>query len=154
VIVKPTSAQLLAAVRNDLRDVIGPALSDPDHVIRLGMIDSILASVALRSDHEVAWVREEVAATEAVADRLVAAGHDDGGRIAEALAHLRANRSPSDHLADLHAEYNLAGEVLSRTLEAALVVGGTVQAEAEAVLAARVAREAEIRGEFSLAGRE
>jgi len=153
-IVRPGSAQLLKSVRSELAESIRPLISDAEAQARLAMIDSILASVAQRCEHEVAWIREEIAAIERSARAVIGAGADLGGRVASALDALTANRSPSDHLADLHAEYNLAGEVLSRSLEAAMPVGGVLRETVERTLAERLRREAEIRGEFSLAGRQ
>lgn len=153
-ITKPSCSQLLESVRSELRTTILPAVSNPEVHARLGMIDSILASVAVRCEHEVAWLREEIREIERGAEAVIAAGVDRGARVATALNVLRENRSDSDHLADLHAEYNFAGEVLSCSLEASMPVGGELRKIVEGILAARLAREVEIRGEFSLAGRQ
>jgi uncharacterized protein len=101
-----------------------------------------------------AWIREEIAQIEKGAQAVITAQADGEGQVATALRALQAKHSPSDHLPDLHDEYNLAGEVLSCALEAALPVGGALRKTVEAILAARLAREVEIRGEFALAGRE
>jgi len=153
-IVRPTSKQLLEAVRKELRNTVTPAVSNPEVQAKLSMIDSILGSVAARSDHEVAWIREEIAEIERGAQAVITAQADRGGLVKAALKALESGRSQSDRLSDLHAEYILAGEVLSCALEAALQVGGVLCKTVENILAARLAREAEIRGEFALAGRE
>jgi len=153
-IVRPTSKQLLEAVRKELRNTVTPAVSNPEVQAKLGMIDSILGSVAARSDHEVAWIREEIAEIERGAQAVIAAQADRNGQVLASFQALESGRSRSDHLPDLHDEYNLAGEVLSCALEAALPVGGALRKKMEDILAARLAREAEIRGEFALAGRE
>jgi hypothetical protein len=158
-IARPSSRQLLETVRAELCGNIRSSVTDPDALARLDMIDSILGSVITRADDEVAWLREEIAAIERAASAVLAADADHGGRVAEALAALRANRagrlhpSDRDRLPALHAEYNLAGEVLSRALEAGTRAGGELRTRVEAVLADRLHREAHIRGEFSLAGR-
>lgn len=152
-IIRPTSARLLSSVRDELTTTIAPLIIDDEALARLHMIDSILASVAIRAEHEGAWIREEIAAIEAVADAVIAAGADPADHIADALLALRSGRSDSDHLDPLRDEYDLAGEVLSVVLETVVPLGGDLRTQAEDVLAARVAREVEIRGDFSLAGR-
>ncbi|MDT7599808.1 MAG: hypothetical protein QOK26_1885 [Pseudonocardiales bacterium] len=152
-IARPSSRQLLETVRTELRTTIKHAVTDADALARLDMIDSILGSVIMRSDDEVAWLREEIAAIERAGDAVLADGADETGQVAAALAVLRANRATSYRLPDLHAEYNLAGEVLSRAVEAGSRAGGRLRRTVEEVLEARLRREVLIRGEFSLAGR-
>jgi hypothetical protein len=152
-IARPSSRQLLETVRTELRTTIKHAVTDADALARLDMIDSILGSVIMRSDDEVAWLREEIAAIERAGDAVLADGADGTGQVAAALAVLRANRATSYRLPDLHAEYNLAGEVLSRAVEAGSRAGGQLRRTVEEVLEERLRREVLIRGEFSLAGR-
>jgi hypothetical protein len=152
-IARPSSRQLLETVRTELRTTIKHAVADADALARLDMIDSILGSVIVRSDDEVAWLREEIAAIERAGDAVLADGADGTGQVAAALAVLRANRATSYRLPDLHAEYNLAGEVLSRAVEAGSRAGGRLRRTVEEVLEERLRREVLIRGEFSLAGR-
>ena len=59
-IARPSSRQLLETVRTELRTTIKHAVTDADALARLDMIDSILGSVIMRSDDEVAWLREEI----------------------------------------------------------------------------------------------
>lgn len=151
-IARPSSRQLLETVRAELRSTVRDALTDTDVRARLDMLDSILGSVIARADDEAAWLREEIAAIERVAELVLAQRADDGA-VAEALATLRANRAPSLRLPDLHGEYALAGETFSRCLEAAMRTGGALRTEVEQVLQDRLRREVRIRGEFSLAGR-
>jgi hypothetical protein len=150
---KPPCSRLLAVVRAELASTVAPTVSDPSIAAVLGMIDSILQNVGTRCDHEVAWMREEIAEIEAVAGEVVAADADDGALVGAALADLRAHRSPSDHTADVQAEYDLAGEVLSRALDATLPVRGALRERVRSVLEHRLSREVEIRGEFTLVGR-
>jgi hypothetical protein len=152
-IARPSSRQLLETVRTELLTTIKHAVTDADALARLDMIDSILGSVIMRSDDEVAWLREEIAAIERAGDAVLADGADGTGQVAAALAVLRANRATSYRLPDLHAEYNLAGEVLSRAVEAGSRAGGRLRRTVEEVLEERLRREVLIRGEFSLAGR-
>jgi hypothetical protein len=152
-ITQPSCSRYLDVIRDELRTSVAPAVSDPAALATLGMIDSILANVITRCDHEVAWMREEIARIEQAAEAVLEAGADRTGTVAAGLEELRANRSPSDHTADVRAEYDLAGEVLSRSLEAGLAAGPPLAALVRGVLEERLAREIEIRGEFSLVGR-
>ena len=98
-------------------------------------------------------MRDEIAEIEDVAREVVEAGADAGSRVTDALSQLRAHRSPSDHTAEVQAEYDLAGEVLSRALEATLPVEGALRERVRSVLEHRLRREVEIRGDFTLVGR-
>jgi hypothetical protein len=154
VIVRPTASQLLGIVRAELSTRIASALDDQVLQASLTMVDSMLASVAVRCDHEVAWILDEIAEAEAIGCDVVAAGVPGAAAVAEALQVLREHRTSSFHVPDLLGDYDRAGEVLSRSLEAAMPVGGLVCERAEAALATRIEHATVIRGEFSLAGRE
>lgn len=152
-ITQPSCSRYLEVVRQELRATVGPAVTDPAAQAALGMIDSILAGVMTRCDHEVAWMREEIADIEACAATVIAAAADTDGRVADSLTRLRTHRSPTDHTEDVRAEYDLAGEVLSRALEAGLSAGGETTSVVRDALRRRLAREMQIRGDFSLVGR-
>lgn len=152
-IARPSCPQLIEAVRTALRDQIAPALDDKGIQSMLGMVDTLLENAARRCEHEIAWMREEIADIEKVAGRLLAAGIDKDSRIANALAELRSRRTPSDHTPDVADDYNRAGELLSLCLETELDDNSELHCAVEDVLYARVAREAEIRGAFALVGR-
>ncbi|MDT7592415.1 MAG: hypothetical protein QOH45_1946, partial [Pseudonocardiales bacterium] len=83
-IARPSSRQLLETVRTELRTTIKHAVTDADALARLDMIDSILGSVIMRSDDEVAWLREEIAAMERAGDAVLADGADETGQVAAA----------------------------------------------------------------------
>lgn len=151
---QPSSARLIDAVRQALRENIAPVVSDPTALNLLGMIDSLLDNAARRCGHEIAWMREEIAAIEAVADRVCAGAAGADGRVAAALAELRAHRAASEHIDAVAPEYNCAGEVLSRCLESEFGDDDALRSAIAAVLDARLAREAALRGNFALVGRE
>jgi hypothetical protein len=150
---RPSCSRLLEVVRSELQSTVAPAVTDPGVTAVLGMIDSVLQNVGARCDHEVAWMRGEIAEIEDVAREVIDAGVDTGSRISNALSRLRAHRSPSDHTADVQAEYDLAGELLSRALEVALSGGGALRDRVRFVLEHRLRREVEIRGDFTVIGR-
>lgn len=149
----PSSSQLLEAIKRELRENVRSVVTDPAATDSLDMIESLLGSVAVRCAHEIAWMREEIAEAETVAEAILKAGADQGGKIGTALASLRANRSTSDHTSDVQREYNLGSELLSCCLEATLLTGGDLRSRAAAALENRLAHELSIRGELSLSGR-
>ena len=53
-IAKPTSAQLLQTIKTELNEKIAPALTDPTHVVAIGMIGAIIDQLSMRSESEIA----------------------------------------------------------------------------------------------------
>lgn len=152
-IARPTASQLVEAIRRELNDVVAPTVSDPVAADSLAMVDSLLSSLAVRCNHELAWMREEIRASTAAARVVLDAGLDSAGSIALALNETERANTASDHLDDVVAAYDLAGELLSRCIEVALPTGGSVRDTVLAALETRLAHEVDIRGDFSLAGR-
>jgi len=152
-ITRPTAAQLVEAIRRELQEVVSPTLSDPTAADSLEMVDALLSSLAIRCQHERAWMREEIAATTAAARAVLDAGLDTSGYITAALAQFEAASTTSEHLDDVVRAYDLSGELLSRCIEVALSAGSGVRDTVLTVLETRLAHEIEIRGDFSLAGR-
>jgi hypothetical protein len=145
------SSQVISAVRADLRDVVAPTVTDPTAQLTLQMIDFVLGQLEASTDDQGAWMREEIADIEALADEVVAT-LPDVARVRQTLDALRAGRAPSERLGELRAEYKLASEVLSVVLEALVVAPGPLRDRALGVLGARLEREQTIRGEFVLVG--
>jgi len=152
-IARPTASQLAEAIRRELKAVVAPTVSDPAAADSLEMVDALLSSLVIRCDHELAWMREEIAATTTAARSLVASGHDSTGSIALALAQFDKAHTASDHLDDVVRAYDLSGELLSRCIEIGLPAGGDVRAAVLDVLETRLGHEVTVRGDFSLAGR-
>lgn len=149
---QPTSEVLLESVRAALLSRVVPCVSDPQALVALDRINSILGTVARRCDHEIAWMREEIADTVALATELIEAGQDSGGVLVEALDALTRDAGRSDHMSDVAADYSRAGELLSRCLEVTLILDGPLHDRGEQAIKARLAREVEIRGDFVLIG--
>lgn len=149
----PSCAQIVQSVRDELTDTIAPAITDPGMLANLGMIDALLQTVVGRLDHELAWMREEIAAIEQLAETLVGEGADGDGKVAGALTQLHGGWTDSDHLPEVQKQYSLATEVLSCCIDIAVPLGGDLRTQTEQVLQARLDREVQIRGEFSLVGR-
>ncbi|HTK61842.1 MAG TPA: hypothetical protein VL595_05670 [Pseudonocardia sp.] len=144
-------SKVIGAVRADLRDVVAPTVTDPTAKLTLQMIDMVLGQLENSADDQGAWMHEEIADIEALADEVLAALPEAPG-LGDALAALRAGRAPSERLGELRAEYKLASEVLSVVLEAVVGTPGSLKDRALGVLGARLQREQTIRGEFTLVG--
>jgi len=143
----PSCRQLVELVAAELRTTIAPAVTDPAALHRLAMIDSVLHGVAARCDNEIEWMRAEVAQIERLAEDAA------DGSIRVALQRLAAGRAGSDAFDDVAAEYSLASEVLSLCLERTPNLPEGIGSKVQSALPARLDREAEILGPFSLVGR-
>ncbi|WP_084027690.1 hypothetical protein [Mycobacterium avium] len=152
-IARPTASQLVEAIRRELREVVGPAVSDPTAAGSLEMVDALLSSLAIRCGHEHAWMQEEIVATTAAARAVLDAGLDTSGSVAAALSEFQEASTTSGHLDDVVQTYDQSGELLSRCIEVALPAGGAVRDTVLSALETRLAHEVEVRGDFSLAGR-
>lgn len=151
---KPTTPQLLQTIKAELADKIAPALTDPTHVVAVQMMTAMLDAISVRTQHELAWMRDESAAIEATADEFLAA-HGDHNGVAAALTEYRSARTDSLHLDDVQADYDRASEVLSRLAEAAYAGGNPAAVAAvERLVDQRLATELAIVGTFVAAGRE
>lgn len=146
---QPTTDHVITGVLRSLDETVLPAITDEPARVAVQMIHQILRGAAARAAHEVAWMEEEIAAIRAAAAPL--AGDQ---RVAEALGELDALDPASLHLADVQTRYDRAGEVLSRTFEAAYAAGDeSAIASAREVLQLRGAHEMEIVGQLDLVGR-
>jgi hypothetical protein len=153
-ITAPTTAQLLNVVRQELAEKVAPAVTDPQVATSLHMIDHILRTLAVRAEHELGWMGEEMSAIENVASRVAASDLPGAASVAEALEEFRANMSPGLHAAEVAADYNRASEVLSRIVEATFASGGELRAAVNVLLDQRLAHETDVIGEdFQLVGR-
>jgi hypothetical protein len=146
VITHPSTSELIEQVRQQLSQGVAPAIDNEQLLGLLGMIDALLQRASVRAEFEIEWMREEISAIE----QLGAGPGACNGRIAEAMAALRAGQHGSNEASAVTAEYRLAGEVLSRGLES----GGEVAAASQVILDQRLAREAEILGDFALVARD
>jgi hypothetical protein len=110
-IAKPTTEQLIQAVRLDLQSRVAPFVTDPIARMALDMSIAVLGSAAVRSTNELGWMREEAEAIGALARRLA-----ERLPIGDVLAD-----GPVDaaDMTALHARYAAASELLARLAEAA-----------------------------------
>jgi hypothetical protein len=152
VITRPTTAQLLHDCARELREVVAPAVTDPTVRVRLEMLEQLLASCAVRSAHEIAWMAVESQAMERYAAEVLAAFSDS--ELAARLESYRHHRSESLELEDRIADYDRAGRAFAVALELALRHGHVkLSARARQLVDQRRDREADIRPGFYLPGR-
>jgi hypothetical protein len=151
VITQPSASRIIEVVRQELSDHVAPAIADPAVSASIQMIQQILDTLAVRVEHEIAWLVEESAAVEALAERITAAVPGTA-RTGAALAELRAHPSGSLHLSDVTARYSVASDALSCALEE-VPIDAELRAEVEAQLDVRLAHEVEVIGDFQLVGR-
>jgi len=152
-ITRPTTAQLLGAVRTEIAERIAPAISDPQLATSLHMIDHILSTLMVRADHELGWMVEEMNAVQAVATRVAESALPGAVHVADALTEFVSARSGSAHAADVTEDYNRASELLSRAVEATSAETGELRESVLALLAGRLAHEESVIGDFQLVGR-
>jgi hypothetical protein len=151
-ITRPSASQVALEIRRELLEQIGPELTSDRSRVSLEMIENCLRNLAVRSEHEVAWMREECDAIEALASDVAEALGDDAVR--DALKAYRDARADSLHAADVQADYDRASEALSCTAEAlARSEHPELRVRLAEVLATRQAHELEIMGEFAFVGR-
>src|SRR5581483_1262354 len=84
-ITRPTTAQLLEVIRRELADNVRPAVSDQQVLTSLHMVDHMLSALAVRADHELGWMAEEMAAIDEVGERVAASDLPGAGGVTEAL---------------------------------------------------------------------
>jgi hypothetical protein len=153
VISKPTTPQLIDAVCAELASKVLPELTDGTTKVVLDMAMAVLQGASIRSANEIAWMREEAGAIDALATRLVGEMPAATG-LADALAGFTAARTDSLYLADVQADYQRASEVLSCAAEAVYNDGDRARiAAVHALFDARMAHENEVVGAFQAVGR-
>jgi hypothetical protein len=144
-ITRPSAAMLLEVICEELNSTVAPAVTDAGALQALAMIGEVVKMVANRCDHEIGWMVEEIAAIEALCDRVIDSGHDVDGSIAAGLLELRSTTLRYD-TSTLTARYSDASELLSKCLETTILVGGEIRVAAEGALKLRADHEASLRG--------
>lgn len=154
-ITRPTTQQLLDDCAREVRESIMPAVTDPALRIKLEMMEQIIASCAIRSGHEMAWMAEESDAMEAYCDDVVAAFPAAAtDSVAPALARYRADRRGGLVLDDRIHDYDLAGRAFSAALQLAMRERHeALTARASDLVTSRSDREGVLRPNFYFPGR-
>lgn len=148
----PSSSQLIAVIRAEIQETLGGISDDPQVVNCLDMVDSMLATIAIRCDHEIGWMISEIDDITEVANRIAVNGIDDG-RAANGLAALRDAPLAEFDTEAVRARYHLASSLLADCAELAVAAGGDIRHLVYSVLGKRVGHERQIRGTLELVGR-
>lgn len=151
-ITNPSTSELLAAVRKEIVERVVPAVQDQALVMDLTMMAALLDTLVVRSEHEIAWMREETQAVTDLAEELLGdADHDEA--LAAVVDLLRAGDGAL-HLSDVRQQYNRASEVLSRLAEWAHErQDPSARARVRGLLQVRLAHQQRNIGIFSAVGR-
>jgi hypothetical protein len=152
VITRPTSAQLIEEVRRELSSNVAPQVTDPQVQGSLQMVDHILATLAVRAEHEIEWMLDEIDDIASVVGRF-GASPDAPPSVREALDALQATTSRSRSLSDVSERYALASEALSRAIEATVATPSPLRDSVNALLDRRLEHETDVIGEFQLVAR-
>ena len=138
---RPTQAEILLAIGEELRAVVAPAVTDPQAQMTLGLADALLRLVSARTTSDQRLMREEIDAIESLAIPNGVEPHRPGDRGEE------ASPAPVDVLTE---RYYAASNTLANVLEddhhpnheAALMI-----------LRQRLASEVALAGALTLVGR-
>jgi hypothetical protein len=153
VISRPTTQQLIEAVCAELNSKVAPAVTDPVVKVHLEMAIAVLATTAVRSGNELAWMQEERDAIEQAARELLGA-LPDAKPLQEALQAYTDGLTGSIYLKDAQADYARASEVLSCAIEAAYESGDADHIAAVIrLMDQRHANQQAVTGQFMAAGR-
>ena len=149
---RPTTQQLLDDCARELRESIMPLVTDPAARVRLEMLEQIIASCALRSAHELAWMAEECGDMEAYAVTVHDAFGDEG--VGALIDRYRSERRGTLELDDCVHDYDLAGRAFSAALALAMRrADAALTARARELALARNDREGVLRPNFFFPGR-
>ena len=151
-ITKPTTDTLIEDCCRELMEGILPGLTDETLKLRLVMTETVLRNAAVRTAHEIAWMREETAVLLAYARRVVA--RHGSAALRAALADAGAGPADSLHLVDVADCYERAGQAFAAALAAAQEAGATdLVARAREVLRDRIATEKAVMASYAVVGR-
>jgi hypothetical protein len=153
VISRPNTQQLIDGVCAELNSKVAPAVTDPIIKVQLEMAIAVLATTAVRSGSELAWMQEEREAIEQTARQLLDA-LPDAKPLQAALQAYTDGLTGSLYLKDAQADYARASEVLSCAIEAAYESGDSDHIAAVIrVMDQRHANQQAVTGQFVAAGR-
>ncbi|ODR16922.1 MULTISPECIES: hypothetical protein [Mycolicibacterium] len=135
--------------------LLGRAVAQPDvhEGNDLILTAQLLAMTARRAELEPGYIESEVRAYRAVGEAVVAEGHGDTVAIRAALDELDSHLSSGSVAAQDFRAYSLASEVLCLAIDATRGATGPATEATAAALALREEHQAQIVGDFTVAGR-
>jgi len=152
VLSRPTTEQILLDCCRELMTNVLPSLTDATAQVSVIMVETVLRNTAVRTAHEVAWMRDETADIEAYAHAVAAQA--PGTALETAFAALAAAPRDSLHLDDVVETYCRAGNALSAALETAVASGlAPLIQRGEEILDVRSGHETDVMAGWSPTGR-
>jgi len=152
VITRPTTEQLLLDCATELMRGVLPAVSDPNAIVRIYMIEQVLRNAAIRCAHEIRWMRDEIPPIEAFARDVYEAAPNE--EVSTLTTRLALSDSQALDLDAVVERYQCAGDLLSAALETTVLAGlDDLRDTGEHILAARLDREREVMAGWSPTGR-
>lgn len=152
-IIRPSTPQILRDLQVEVEREILPLMPDPVSKMRVQMLLAVLGNCAVRSAHEIAWMKQETAEIIDYARDVTHAKSEEARRPVTLLLEA-IHTDDSLHLDDVAAAYSRAGFALSAALDAAMdAYLNDLVLRGEALLRARVTREQEIAGGSATTGR-
>lgn len=143
-ITRPTTSRLVDVVRHELTETVVPAVSDPQVLRQLRMIDHVLSMVAVRAEHEIDWMTTHLAEIDRLASQVPS--------VRDALDAHRAARTTSLCASAVTDDHDRAAEILSRILETDDLPADVTQT-AKDLLRRRLDHGVEVAGDFELVTR-
>jgi len=150
-ITQPSAPRILEVLQQALTETVLPAVTDPVAIATVEMVKQVLGTLAIRAEHEIAWLVEETESLDALGASILAS-HPSSARVAAALDGARASTTGSLLLSEVSARYSRASEILSCAVEE-VPLDSERRADIEAALDARLTHELQVIGDFQLVGR-
>ncbi|MCW2616842.1 MAG: hypothetical protein JWN08_3836 [Frankiales bacterium] len=151
-IVHPTTEQLLLDCARELREGVLPALTDHTAIVRTAMVEQVLRNTAVRSAHEIQWMRDEITALTAYVHEVAAASSRP--ELSSGLHGLSTAHTDHLHLVVVSDRYRRASELFAAALEVTVDEGlDALREQGERLLDARLARERQVMAGWSPTGR-
>ena len=138
---RPTQAEILLAIGEELRAVVTPAVTDPQAHMTLGLTDALLRLVSARTTSDQRLMREEIDAIDSLAIANGVEAHQPGAR------GLDASPAPGEELTE---RYYAASRQLATVLEDDHHPN---YQDALAILRQRLVGEVTLAGALTLVGR-
>jgi hypothetical protein len=150
-ITAPTTPQLIEVVRAELATSIAPMVGDQRTKVALQMVDQVLATLAVRAEHEIEWMVDESEAIYGIATEALQKLGDEAG-LADLVAEV-GDRPRESSLSEVTARYHRATELLSVLLGLTFDGPADLHERAVALLNVRLGHELEVMGDFRPIGR-
>jgi len=149
-ITTPSTSQIVRSVSTELRAKVLPELTDPALLVEVEMMLSMLDMVAVRADHEIAWMLQEA---DGIDSALSEAAGALPGPVRDALDALQLSQPADLTYPEVQRHYGLASEALARVADHAHAGDERLRSLAWSLLEGRVDHELATIGAYVAVGR-